>query len=55
MCVCVTSVRAGLVDQFSEDSQQQVEDGGQDGHAACRRTHKSTNQSLNTEELVLLV
>ncbi len=44
MCVCVcvckfvTSVRAGLVDQLSENSQQQVEDSGEDGHAACRGT-----------------
>lgn len=30
----------GPLDQFPEDSQQQVEDGGKDGHAACRRTRR---------------
>ena len=42
-CVCVTCVCAGQVDQLSEDSQQQVEDRGEDGDAACRTTQRGKN------------
>lgn len=43
--MCVTGVCAGLLEQLSDDSQQQVEDSGEDGDTACKRTHNhQTNQ-----------
>lgn len=38
VCVCFTSVCAGLVDNLFEDTKQQIEDSREDGNTACKIT-----------------
>lgn len=45
---------AGLVDQLSDDSQQQVEDSGEDGDTACKRTDNHEINQLESEILKVL-
>lgn len=40
----LTCLRAGLVDQLSQDSQQQVEDSGENGHTAYKEDRQPSNQ-----------